>query len=233
AGGSVGALAHGDAARAAGGLKTSGDVDRVADHRVVAADGAGQHLAGVHADAQGEAHAVRLVEGGVDVRHRILHSKRGAHRALGVVLVRHRRAEDRHHVVADVLVDGAAVALHLVAEATQAALYEALDRLGVHLLRHGRVARQVGEYDGHAPALLREGLGGLYLRADRLVERRAARHAEASLGRQWRVADGAAALECAATGHAEASAFRVLVRAARARSCHFARDDIPGCSASA
>ena len=34
-----------------------------------------------------------------------------ASRALGIVGVRHRRAEYRHHVVADMLVDGAAAGL--------------------------------------------------------------------------------------------------------------------------
>ena len=52
----------------------------------------------------------------VDLAHRRLHPEAGAHRALGVVAVRHRRAEDRHHVVADELVDVAAETLDLVAE---------------------------------------------------------------------------------------------------------------------
>ena len=78
----------------------------------------------------------------------------GADRALGVVLVGHRRAEERHHVVADVLVDRAAEALHLLAQPPQRAVHQRLDRLGVHALGHGGVAGQVGEQHGHLAALL-------------------------------------------------------------------------------
>ena len=42
--------------------------------------------------------------------------ERGAHRPLGIVLVRDRRAEERHHRVADELLDRAAVALELGAQ---------------------------------------------------------------------------------------------------------------------
>ena len=106
----------------------------------------------------------------VDLGHRVLHAERRADRPLGVVLVRDRGAEDRHHVVADVLVDGAAVALHLLPEPAQAAVDQALDRLGVHALRDGRVAGEVGEQDGDlAPLLgqLRRGGHGRSLRRGR------------------------------------------------------------------
>ena len=43
--------------------------------------------------------------------------ERRAHGPLGIVLVRRRRAEERHHGVADELLDGAAVALELGADA--------------------------------------------------------------------------------------------------------------------
>ena len=43
--------------------------------------------------------------------------ERGTDGALGIVLVRGRRAEERHHRVADELLDGAAVALELGAHA--------------------------------------------------------------------------------------------------------------------
>ena len=50
----------------------------------------------------------------VDLLHRGLHRQAGAHGALRVVLVGDRGAEDRHHVVADVLVHPAAVAHDLL-----------------------------------------------------------------------------------------------------------------------
>ena len=43
--------------------------------------------------------------------------ERSADGALGIVLVRGRRAEERHHRIADELLDGAAVALELGADA--------------------------------------------------------------------------------------------------------------------
>ena len=87
---------------------------------------------------------------------RVEDRRRGAHRALGVVLVRHRGAEDRHHVVADVLVDAAAVAVDLLTEPLEAAVDQVLDRLGVHRLRDRRVARQVCEDHRHLAPLLGE-----------------------------------------------------------------------------
>ena len=73
------------------------------------------------------------------------------------------RAEHGHHVVADELVDAAAVALHLVGEARQAALDQRLDGLVVEPLGDRGVAREVGEQDRDRAALLglgRAALGG-------------------------------------------------------------------------
>jgi hypothetical protein len=56
---------------------------------------------------------VALIDLAVGLFHRGLHRQRRAHGALRVVLVRHRGAEDAHHVVADELVDRAAEALDL------------------------------------------------------------------------------------------------------------------------
>jgi hypothetical protein len=147
-----GALADGDAPRPSRALQPGGDVDHVSHHGVVLADRAGEHLPGVHAHAQVEVHAIGQVL--VHVPHRGLHAEPGAHRALLVVLVGDRRAEDRHDVVAYVLVDGPAVALDLRSEPHQHAVDERLHGLGVHALRHGGVAGQVGEQDGHLAALL-------------------------------------------------------------------------------
>ena len=62
-----------------------------------------ERLAGVDADADVQVLAA--------LGDRVAHGERGAHGALGVVLVRRRRAEHRHHGVADELLDRAAEAL--------------------------------------------------------------------------------------------------------------------------
>ncbi len=211
-----GALAHGHAAGAGRALEPGCHVDGVAHDGVVLADGAGEHLSGVDADAQVEVDAVGQVL--VDLDHRRLHAEPGADRALLVVLVGDGRAEDRHHVVADVLVDGAAVALDLRAEPHQHAVDERLHGLRVHALGDGCVAGQVGEQDRHLAALLGQVVrrGGGRRRARALVHPVPAVHAEARLGRRGRAAAGAAVLQLGAAGHAEARPSGVLGPARRA-----------------
>ena len=86
----------------------------------------------------------------------MLDGERGAYRAHAVVLVRHRRAEDGHDGVADVLVDGAAVALDLAREHAEVRAQNdaQLCRVEGGAQRFGR--RQVGEEHGHDLALLGE-----------------------------------------------------------------------------
>ena len=60
--------------------------------------------------------------------------ERGAYRALGVVLVRGRGAEERHDRVADELLDGAAMSLELGANALVVGAEESLDVLRIHRL---------------------------------------------------------------------------------------------------
>ena len=88
-------------------------------HRGVVAAGtqrADEHLAGVHADPQVDVDPVLVAHLGEP----FLHAQRGAHRALGVVLVRDRRAEERDERVADDLVDLAAERGDLGREALEA-----------------------------------------------------------------------------------------------------------------
>ena len=73
--------------------------------------------------------------------------KTGADGALRVVLVRDGGAEERHHRVTDELLDGAAVALELGAEAFVVGPEQRLDVLGVELLRALREADEVAEHD--------------------------------------------------------------------------------------
>ena len=61
--------------------------------------------------------------------------ERGPHGALGVVLVRDGRAEERHHRVTDELLDGAAVALELGSDAGVVRAENRCHVLGVQRLR--------------------------------------------------------------------------------------------------
>ena len=66
----------------------------------------------------------------------------GAHRARGFVAVRDRRAEDRHHRVADVLVDAAAEALDDRVDGAEVALEQRVDVFGVEPLARAACSRR-------------------------------------------------------------------------------------------
>ncbi len=80
--------------------------------------------------------------------------ERGADRALGVVLVRGRRAEQRHHRVADELLDRPAAPLELGAQTRVVGLEDRAHVLRIHLLGPRGEPDEVGEEDGHDLALL-------------------------------------------------------------------------------
>ena len=104
-------LADGDGHRRRRRLQTGGHVDGVAGEEALAARGvdveAHERLAGVDADADLDGLAADAGQG-VDL---VDQAQAGAHRALGVVLVQRRDAEDGDHGVADELLHGAAVGL--------------------------------------------------------------------------------------------------------------------------
>ena len=81
----------------------------------------------------------------VQLGHRLQDREAGPDGTLGVVLVRDGRAEDGHDRVADELLDGAAVALDLLAEAREVRADAGTDVLGVGLLRGGSEADEVAE----------------------------------------------------------------------------------------
>ena len=81
----------------------------------------------------------------------------GAERPLGVTLVRDRRPEQRHHPVAEELVDRPFVVVHLVQDHLEGAVHDGVDVFGVELFRHRREARHVREQDRHLLALAFEG----------------------------------------------------------------------------
>ena len=79
--------------------------------------------------------------------------KRRANGALRIVLVRQRRPEERHHGVADELLDRAAVALELGTQALVVRAEDRLDVLGVERFGARGETDEVGEEHGHDLAL--------------------------------------------------------------------------------
>ncbi len=125
-----------------------------------------ERLPGVDADAE--------LELGLLVEDPVADGERRADGALGVVLVRDGSAEDRHHGVADELLDGAAEALELVAQAGVVRAEQRAHLLGVHLLSARGEADEVGEEDGDDLAFLEPRLLlGRKRRGARVAEARA------------------------------------------------------------
>jgi class 3 adenylate cyclase len=148
------------------------------------------------------AHLQRAAVAAGDVAHRLADRERGAHRPLGVVLVRQRGAEERHHGVADELLDRAPVALELGADTCPVRSLEGAHLFRIELLGAGGEADQVGEQDGQDLALLagRRGFGG---------ERRGAACAEASVVRVLPSAGGADNHAVAASIASPSSTYRL------------------------
>ena len=132
------------------GLQAAGRVHHVAHCRVVApgSERADEHLTGVHPNAHLELEA-RL---GPHLHEVLLHAQRSPHRALGVVLVRDRCAEQRHQRIADHLVDLSAERGDVVRQPREAPIDEVLHLLRVGGLGEARVAHEVREeHRGDAP----------------------------------------------------------------------------------
>ncbi len=137
-------------------LQAGGNVDEVRDdplapvHRHVGLD---ERLARVDADADAElAQAVLLAA----LQHGIPDRERGAHGSLGVVLVRHRDAPDRHDAVADVLLDRAADPLDLAVQEGVVGVEQPSHVLGIAAVDTAREAHEVGEEDRDVLSFLRE-----------------------------------------------------------------------------
>ena len=157
----VGRLADEDAVDGCGGLEARGRVDDVAGRHSLSAAGIGpeddQRLAGVHADAHVQVEAGLLLVQPVD---RSPDRERRADRALGIVLVGHRRAEERHDGVADELLDRPPVVLELVAQERVVRRQGAADVLDVHALAPAREPDEIGEEHRDDLALLTRGHRG-------------------------------------------------------------------------
>jgi hypothetical protein len=114
----------------------------------------------------------------VQLGNRLQDAKAGADGALGVVLVRHGRAEHGHDRVPDELLHCAAVALDVLAQAGVIGADAGANVLGVGGLGSGGKADQVAEEDGHDLALLVERRSGL------LAQRGGAERAEGEVARK-------------------------------------------------
>ena len=91
----------------------------------------GEHeLTGVHTDPQRQ--PAELLRFGARA---LLHLERGAHRTLGVVFVRDRRAPDRENGVTDDLVDVATEALDDLADECRASIDERAHLFVIGVLR--------------------------------------------------------------------------------------------------
>ena len=95
-----------------------------------------------------------------------VHGDRGRHRLAGVVGFLERRVPERHHGVAHVFVDGAAMRQHHLRQRVEQAVDEADQALGIvlHALRDGGEAAHVAEQHGECAPLAAElqlrGVGG-------------------------------------------------------------------------
>ena len=79
--------------------------------------------------------------------------ERGASGPKRVVVMRHGRAEQRHHGVADVLVNGAAVTDDHAVGQRREPRHEIADLLGIEGLRERCEVAEVGEQDRHLTPL--------------------------------------------------------------------------------
>ena len=173
----IGPLTEHDLARLRGLLQARGDVDGIAGHeRLAGRRVAGHHLAGIDARPQADAHAVIAQHVGVDHLERLVELGRRPDGAQGIVFVDARHAEDRHHGVADELLDRPAMPLEDLPGGGEGAPQDAPHRLRIETLAHGRGARHVAEQDGHGLARLARGARGAHgQRASRSCRRSGSR----------------------------------------------------------
>ena len=146
----VGRLAQEDLVGGGGLLEASAHVHRIAGDQALAGRGvAGHHLAGIDADPHAQPLPVHPLEIAVQRGEGLPHADRGADGAERVVLVQARDPEDRHHGVADELLDGAAVALDHGGHLVEVAAHHAAECLGIEPLPERGRPRDVGEDDRH------------------------------------------------------------------------------------
>ena len=124
-----------DAARACRLLQSRSDVRGIADRRVVhaqiVADLADHHGPGVDPDPHPERGADLLLHLPVVVAENALDPERRVHSAARTILVRDRRAEERHDAVAGILIDRPLEAVDLRSDELEAAVDDPMHVFGV------------------------------------------------------------------------------------------------------
>ncbi len=139
-------------------LNPGRDVDRVAgEHPVTRRRRAlevDEHLAGLDADAHRDLRLGLRGKGAVQLGEHRLHLERAADRSLGIVLVDGGDAENREEGVTHELLEQAAVALDLFAEAIERPAHERLNDFRILPLGERGRADDVTEQSGGELALL-------------------------------------------------------------------------------
>src|SRR5262249_14595892 len=83
-----------------------------------------------------------------EARQRLVDLERGPGGTQGIIVMRDGRAEERHHGIADMLVDGAAEIRDDAVDEPRVAGDEVPQLLGIETLRQRGEAREIGEEDG-------------------------------------------------------------------------------------
>ena len=134
-------------------LQARGRVYRVTGHKALPRGGiARDHLSRVHPCSVRQSNAPARFELAVQLPELLLHLRRRSQGPEGVVLVGSGEAEDSHHRVPDVLLNGPTVALEAGAHLFEVAIQNLTERLRVKALSEGRGPYEVGEDDGDGPA---------------------------------------------------------------------------------
>ena len=129
----------------------------MADRRVLdvltGLDRAHHDFTGVHSDAHLQRRAALDAQAIGVAPHLLLHPERGVERALRMILMRDRRAEQREHAVAGRLHDVAAVAMRRVHHQRERRIDDRARFLGIEPLHQVHRALDVGEQRGDGLAL--------------------------------------------------------------------------------
>ena len=158
----VGPLSQQHLARGRRLLEPRGDVDCITRGESLSSGGiAGDHRAGVDSDSDPQATAGPRTQLLAQLLQAIAELGGGSDRSQGIVLSSGRDPKGRHHRIADVLLDRAAVAFDRLASQFEVAIHRLADELGIEGLAHLRRPADVGEDQGHGLAAGEVGLRGL------------------------------------------------------------------------
>ena len=138
-----------DRARLGGALDPRGDIGRIAEHFARCVD---HRLPGIEPDAGGELGRALAGVSGVDLDKRALDREGRAHRALGVVLLRVRIAEQRHQPVAELFQHMAAEPGHRRRGFVKIRVDEGAPVLGVKFRGEARRTDKIAEHHGDRTA---------------------------------------------------------------------------------